>query len=153
MEIENLKKELRAARRKMSDMAMRDELTGLYNRRYFMEALERERARAERHGQDLSLCMMDLDSFKRVNDKLGKTAGDLLLADVGRIIMEWSRRTDVPCRFGGEEFAVILPETAHEGRESPVKDCAAWWGKTGCNGGPVPSGLPSVSALLRTEPV
>ena len=59
--------------------------------------------------------MMDLDSFKRVNDKLGKTAGDLLLADVGRIIMEWSRRTDVPCRFGGEEFVVILPETAHEG--------------------------------------
>jgi two-component system cell cycle response regulator len=115
MEIEKLKRELRKAHRKISEMATLDELTGLYNRRYFMEALERERARAERHGKDLSLCMMDLDLFRRVNDKLGHTAGDLVLADMGRIIREWSRQTDLPCRYGGEEFAVILPETALEG--------------------------------------
>ncbi|MBT3257387.1 MAG: diguanylate cyclase [Deltaproteobacteria bacterium] len=115
MEREKLKRELRTARRKTSEMATLDELTGLYNRRYFMEALERERARAERHGKDLSLCMMDLDLFRRVNDKLGHTAGDLVLADMGRIIREWSRQTDLPCRYGGEEFAVILPETALEG--------------------------------------
>jgi two-component system, cell cycle response regulator len=115
MEIEKLKKELRTARRKISDMATLDELTGLFNRRYFMEALERERERAERHGKDLSLCMMDLDFLKRVNDKLGHKAGDLVLADMGRIIKEWSRQTDLPCRYGGEEFAVILPETALEG--------------------------------------
>lgn len=115
MEIEKLKRELRKAHRKISDMATLDELTGLFNRRYFMEALERERGRAERHGKDLSLCMMDLDLFKRVNDKLGHTAGDLVLADMGRIIREWSRQTDLPCRYGDEEFAVILPETALEG--------------------------------------
>ena len=115
MEIEKLKKELRTARRKISDMAMLDELTGLFNRRYFMEALDRERARAERHGKDLSLCMMDLDFLKRVNDKLGHKAGDLVLADMGRIIREWSRQTDLPCRCGDEGFSVILPETALEG--------------------------------------
>ena len=115
MERGKLKRELRTARRKISEMATLDELTGLFNRRYFMEALEREQARAARHGKDLSLCMMGLDLFKRINDKLGHTAGDLVLADMGRIIREWSRQTDLPCRYGGEEFAVILPETALEG--------------------------------------
>ena len=115
MEIEKLKRELRKAHRKISDMPTLDELTGLFNRRYFMEALKRERARAERHGKNLSLCMMDLDLFKRVNDELGHTAGDLVLADMGRIIGEWSRQTDLSCRYGGEEFAVIFPETALEG--------------------------------------
>lgn len=110
-----LKREIRTARRKISEMATLDELTGLYNRRYFMEALERERSRAQRHGKALSLCMMDLDFFKSVNDKLGHGAGDLVLADMGRIIREWSRQSDVPCRYGGEEFAVILPETDIEG--------------------------------------
>ena len=115
MEREKLKRELRTSQRKISEMATLDELTGLYNRRFFMEALERERARAERHGKDLSLCMMDLDLFKRVNDKLGHTAGDLVLTDMGRIVREWSRQSDLPCRYGDEEFAVILPETALEG--------------------------------------
>ncbi len=115
MEKGKLKREIRTAHRKISEMATLDELTGLYNRRYFMEALERERSRAERHGKALSLCMMDLDFFKRVNDKLGHRAGDLVLADVGRIIREWSRQSDLPCRYGGEEFAVILPETHLEG--------------------------------------
>ncbi len=115
MERKKLKREIRTARRKISEMATLDELTGIYNRRYFMEALERERSRAERHGEVLSLCMMDLDLFKRVNDKLGHTAGDLVLADMGRIIREWSRQTDLPCRYEGKKFAVILPETALEG--------------------------------------
>lgn len=110
-----LKRQLRTARRKISEMATLDELTGLYSRRYFMEALERERSRAERHGKVFSLCMMDLDLFKRVNDKLGHAAGDLVLVDMGRIIREWSRQTDLACRYGGEEFAVILPETVLEG--------------------------------------
>ena len=115
MEKEKLKREIRSAHRKISEMSTLDELTGLYNRRYFMEALERERARAERHGKDLSLCMMDLDYFKRVNDDLGHRAGDLVLEDMGRMLREWSRQTDLPCRYGGEEFAVILPETNLEG--------------------------------------
>ncbi len=115
LEKETLKREIRSAQRKISEMATLDELTGLYNRRYFMEALERERARAERHGKDLCLGMMDLDFFKSINDKLGHRAGDLVLADVGRLLREWSRQTDLPCRYGGEEFAVILPETDLKG--------------------------------------
>lgn len=115
MEKGKLKREIRTAHRKISEMATLDELTGLYNRRYLMEALDRERLRAERHGKDLSLCMMDLDFFKSVNDKLGHSAGDLILADMGRIIREWSRQSDLPCRYGGDEFAVILPETDLEG--------------------------------------
>ena len=117
MEKGKLKREIRRVRRKVSEMATRDEVTGLYNRRYFMEALERERSRAERHGKALSLCMMDLDFFKSVNDKLGHGAGDLVLADVGRITREWSRQSDLPCRYGGEEFAVILPETSLQGAQ------------------------------------
>ncbi len=115
MEKGKLKREIRSAHRKISEMATLDELTGLYNRRYFMEALERERSRAQRHGKALSLCMIDIDYFKKINDNLGHTAGDLVLADVGRIIREWSRQTDLACRYGGEEFAVILPETDLEG--------------------------------------
>ncbi len=115
MEKASLKREIHMARRKISEMATRDELTGLFNRRYFMEALESERARAERHGTDLALSMIDLDFFKRINDTLGHSAGDAVLADMGRIIRQWSRQTDVACRYGGEEFAVILPETSLEG--------------------------------------
>ena len=117
MEKGKLKKEIRTAQKKISEMATLDELTGLYNRRYFMEALERERSRAQRHGKALSLCIMDLDFLKHVNDKLGHSAGDLVLSDMGRIIREWSRQSDFPCRYGGEEFAVILPETSLEGAQ------------------------------------
>ena len=115
MEKGKLKREIRTAQRKISEMATLDELTGLYNRRFFMEALERESARSERHQKPLSLCIMDLDFFKRVNDELGHGAGDQVLADIGRIIRKWSRQTDIPCRYGGEEFVVILPETDLEG--------------------------------------
>ena len=115
MEKGKLRKEIRSAQRKISEMATLDELTGLYNRRYFMEVLERERARAERHQKKLSLCMIDIDFFKKVNDKLGHTAGDIVLTNMGKLIREWSRQTDLPCRYGGEEFAVILPETDLEG--------------------------------------
>ena len=115
MEKRKLKREIRSAQRKISEMATVDELTGLYNRRYFMEALDRELARAERHEKELSLCMIDIDFFKKVNDKLGHTAGDIVLANMGEVIREWSRQTDIPCRYGGEEFAVILPETELDG--------------------------------------
>lgn len=115
IEKEKLKREIRMARRKISQMVALDERTGLYSRRYFLETLDRERSRAERHGQNLSLCMMDLDSFKSVSDKLGHKAWDFVMADVGRIIREWSRRSDVSCRYGDEEFAAILPETDLEG--------------------------------------
>ncbi|MBI4577289.1 MAG: GGDEF domain-containing protein [Planctomycetes bacterium] len=89
-----------------------DGLTGLYNRRYFDEILHREVQRCRRYGQPLSVLILDLDDFKQLNDACGHPAGDAALALVGRVLGETTRDVDVACRYGGEEFAVILPETA-----------------------------------------
>ncbi len=109
-----VKKEARKAIQKMAELSTRDGLTGLYNRRYFTEALEREVARAIRRQSDLILCMFDIDHFKRINDTLGHQAGDMVLSTFGRLLTEWLRMTDIPCRYGGEEFAVILADTNKE---------------------------------------
>jgi len=87
-----------------------DELTGLYNRRYFDETLRRELFRAERMRASLAVVMIDLDHFKRMNDTYGHEAGDLVLRSVGRCLREGVRRSDIPCRYGGEELALVLPE-------------------------------------------
>jgi diguanylate cyclase (GGDEF)-like protein len=87
-----------------------DELTGLYNRRYFDETLRRELFRAERMRASLAVVMIDLDHFKRMNDTYGHEAGDLVLRTVGRCLREGVRRTDIACRYGGEELVLVLPE-------------------------------------------
>jgi diguanylate cyclase (GGDEF)-like protein len=91
--------------------AVTDALTGLHNRRFFREALEREARRSRRYGMTLSLLLVDLDGLRSVNAASGYPAGDLVLARVGRTIRAAVREADVPCRHGGDEFAVILPET------------------------------------------
>ena len=91
--------------------AISDALTGLYNRQYFDDALRREVERCQRYGVSSSLLMLDLDGFKQINDRHGHCAGDEVLRAVGRLILKHVRAADVPCRFGGDEFAMILSDT------------------------------------------
>jgi len=91
--------------------AVTDPLTGLYNRRFFASTFEREVRRGRRYGMTLSLIMLDLDGFKEVNDEYGHLFGDLVLRRVAKLVRRAIRESDTPCRYGGEEFAVILPET------------------------------------------
>lgn len=99
----------------LREQASTDALTGLYNRRHFREVLQRELTRAKRHGSGIALVMIDLDYFKKVNDTCGHGAGDLVLREVGALLKENLRAGDTACRFGGEEFALILPESGGEG--------------------------------------
>ncbi len=93
----------------LRDQAIRDPLTGLYNRRYMEEMLERETLRAVRADQGLGVLMLDLDHFKNFNDTYGHEAGDTVLREVAAFLLNSVRAEDIVCRFGGEEFIVILP--------------------------------------------
>ena len=95
----------------LSDSSSRDMLTGLYNRWYVLDKIESEINRSVRSGSALSLMMLDIDHFKRVNDTYGHAAGDSVLQSVGRLLRESCRVYDVPGRYGGEEFCVLLPDT------------------------------------------
>ncbi len=87
-----------------------DGLTQIYNKRYFLETLERELSRAHRYRRELSLIMFDIDHFKKVNDTYGHLAGDYVLKQLASVIKARIRREDIMARYGGEEFAIILPE-------------------------------------------
>jgi diguanylate cyclase (GGDEF)-like protein len=89
--------------------SVRDPLTGLYNRRYLEESVTREQARVARAGAPLGIIMFDLDHFKRLNDTHGHDAGDAVLRAVGKLMLAHVRGADIACRYGGEEFVVILP--------------------------------------------
>lgn len=108
---EQLTTELLDANTRLKELVYRDGLTGLYNHRYFHEALGQELARAGRYGSSVSLILFDIDYFKKVNDSFGHPAGDLVLMNIARAISTAVRPSDIVSRYGGEEFAVILPET------------------------------------------
>jgi diguanylate cyclase (GGDEF)-like protein len=97
--------------REARQLADLDALTSLHNRRYFHETLAREVARAQRYDRRLALIIFDLDDFKAVNDRIGHLAGDAVLADAAERVRDVVRSADVACRVGGDEFAVILPES------------------------------------------
>jgi diguanylate cyclase (GGDEF)-like protein len=97
--------------REARQLADLDALTGLHNRRYFHETLAREVARAHRYGRQLALIVLDLDDFKAINDRIGHLAGDAVLAEIAERVRDVVRSADIPCRVGGDEFAVILPES------------------------------------------
>ena len=98
-------------RESLRQQSIRDPLTRLFNRRYMEETLDREIKRAERAGYSLSLMLFDIDFFKQVNDVHGHQAGDTVLRDLGDVLISHTRADDVACRYGGEEFLTILPNT------------------------------------------
>jgi diguanylate cyclase (GGDEF)-like protein/PAS domain S-box-containing protein len=93
----------------LRDQSIRDPLTGLYNRRYMEDSLERELRRAERHKTPVAVIAFDVDYFKNINDTFGHEAGDAFLAAFGEFLRARIRKEDIPCRYGGEEFVLILP--------------------------------------------
>lgn len=97
--------------RDLEKRAIRDPLTELYNKDYFQQRLNAELRRAARYGDALALVIIDVDLLKQVNDTYGHQVGDSVIASIASAIHERSRQSDVPCRYGGDEFAVILPET------------------------------------------
>ena len=96
-------------------MTIHDGLTQIHNKRYMLEALEREFSRAKRYHRDLALIMIDLDHFKKTNDQYGHLTGDFVLKEVATLIRNRIRREEIFARYGGEEFAMILPETDRKG--------------------------------------
>lgn len=99
------------ALQKIQQLAITDDLTGIYNKRYFKQAFVKEFERAKRYNVPLSLMMMDLDFFKRINDKYGHQLGDVVLSEFAALVLEMTRSTDIFARYGGEEFSLILPHT------------------------------------------
>ena len=124
--LEQRAKELELLNRKLEQLAHTDVLTGLPNRRYAIDRLTQELAESRRSGRPLSVMILDLDHFKRINDTLGHEAGDQVLVHAARIMRETVRSCDVVCRFGGEEFLVIAPSTDHyDGKRLAQRLCHA----------------------------
>ena len=116
-QVEQIEKDrslLQQSEARMQELAVRDSLTGLFNRRYMEETLDREISRALREQRSLGVIMTDVDSFKQINDVFGHALGDAVLACVGGLLGGHIRKSDVGCRFGGDEFILILPECSLE---------------------------------------
>lgn len=113
--VEKLSLKLQDANQRLRSLVYRDGLTGVYNHRYFQQSLRSELARGLRYQESLSLVLFDIDDFKHVNDNHGHPAGDLVLMNIARAVTSSVRTSDIVARFGGDEFAVILPATNSAG--------------------------------------
>jgi len=117
--------ELKIAMQDLQEQAITDPLTGLHNARYLREILPREMLRAKRKDNPLAAIMIDVDHFKRVNDSLGHEAGDGVLKELGALLKKSIRGSDIACRYGGEEFAIILADATSEGARRRAEDIRA----------------------------
>jgi len=114
--------ELKQALQDLEERSITDALTGLYNRRYLQDVLPRALLMAKRRTTTLAFIMIDIDHFKRVNDAFGHEAGDVVLKEVGMLLQSSIRRTDTAFRYGGEEFAIVLPDASFEGARKKAED-------------------------------
>jgi diguanylate cyclase (GGDEF)-like protein len=108
-------KELETTSARLKETSFKDELTGLYNRRFFSVRLEEEMSRHRRFSHPVAVVLFDLDGFKEVNDEQGHRIGDETLRDIGQVLMRYSRGINVVARYGGDEFAILLVETSKAG--------------------------------------
>ncbi|KXK12316.1 MAG: diguanylate cyclase [Chloroflexi bacterium OLB14] len=106
--------EVELLRAQLQEQAIRDPLTGLFNRRFFSESLEKETAQALRDNSTLSIIILDIDHFKQVNDQYGHKLGDLALQQLAKLLTDNIRSGDIACRFGGEEFVILMPNATTE---------------------------------------
>src|SRR5713101_6198150 len=113
---------LQQREQKLHEQAISDSLTGLYNRRYLGEFLPRVLVRARRSATHVAVILIDLDHFKRINDSFGHEAGDIVLTAIGNLLKGKVRGGDIACRYGGEEFALVLPETGGDAAERRAED-------------------------------
>jgi diguanylate cyclase (GGDEF)-like protein len=141
-----------ALREKLRSQALRDELTGLHNRRFLDETLPRLVAHAERRGASLAVLMLDLDHFKQVNDRHGHAAGDAVLREVGLLLQARLRRMDLACRYGGEELIVLMPDcNATEALARARELCEQVRGMNGGGSGALPQVTVSIGVAAWPE--